>query len=40
MKCSKCKAKIETTFLNKIIGTYVKEKGKQKVICNKCQKTN
>ena len=39
MKCSICSAKIDTTFLIKIIGSYVKdEKGKKHVICNECQK--
>jgi len=34
MKCSICGNKIETTFLGKIIGTYV---GK-KAVCPECQK--
>lgn len=39
MKCDICKAKIEETFLKKILGTFVKDKkGKKKVICPKCQK--
>lgn len=38
-KCSICNKKIETTFLNKILGTYVKnKKGKRKAICFECQK--
>lgn len=32
-KCAICKKKIETTFLNKIMGTFV---GK-KVVCSECQ---
>lgn len=36
MKCSQCKNKVETTFLGKIKGTYVKGK----VICSECQKVN
>jgi len=38
MKCDICGAKIETTFLNKIVGSYVKKDGKKKVICPNCQK--
>lgn len=39
MKCELCKNGIEQTFLNKILGTIVKdEKGKQHVICFECQK--
>ncbi|MFA5098593.1 MAG: hypothetical protein WC490_08270 [Candidatus Margulisiibacteriota bacterium] len=39
MKCEICKAKINETFLNKVIGTYVKdEKGKKHIVCPECQK--
>jgi hypothetical protein len=39
MKCDICGKKIETTFLNKPIGTYMKDsKKKKKVVCNECQK--
>ncbi len=39
MKCEICKNKIEETFLNKIIGGYVKdEKGKKHLVCASCQK--
>jgi len=38
LKCDKCGKIIRTTFLGKIKGTYVKEKGKKKVICSECQK--
>ncbi|MBN1386400.1 hypothetical protein JW968_05510 [Candidatus Woesearchaeota archaeon] len=39
MKCGICKSKIQTTFLNKIIGTYVKDqKGKKHLVCFDCQK--
>jgi len=39
MKCDICKAKIETTFLNKVLGTYMKnKKSKKKLVCPKCQK--
>jgi len=34
MKCSICGSKIETTFLNKLIGTYIDKKP----VCNICQK--
>lgn len=38
--CSICKKKIERTFLNKVIGTYIKDdKGKKHLICFECQKT-
>lgn len=38
MKCELCKNQIETTFLNKILGTYVKDsKGKKHVVCKQCQ---
>lgn len=40
MKCDICKNKIETTFLDKIIGSYIKDsKGKKHLICSECQKT-
>lgn len=39
MKCEICKNKIGETFLNKPIGTYVKdEKGKRHIVCFECQK--
>ena len=39
MKCSVCNKSIETTFLNKIMGTYVKDKNaKLKPVCFECQK--
>jgi len=34
LKCAICKGKIETGFLGKIKGTYVKGKP----VCDKCQK--
>ena len=37
MKCSICNKKIETTFLNKIVGTVMKVEGKEKAICSECQ---
>jgi len=39
MKCAICGKTIEATFLNKIIGTYVKDKkSKVHTICFECQK--
>lgn len=39
MKCEKCKKKINTTFLNKLVGTVAKDKkGKKHYICAECQK--
>ncbi len=39
MKCASCKEKIETTFLEKIIGTYIKDaEGKKHAICFECQR--
>jgi hypothetical protein len=39
MKCAICNKSIETTFLKKIIGTYIKnEKGKKLPVCFECQK--
>lgn len=39
MKCSICGAKIEKTFLEKIMGGYVKDKkGKKHVVCPECQR--
>jgi hypothetical protein len=39
MKCEICKKNIGKTFLNKIVGTYVKnEKGKKFGVCFECQK--
>ncbi|MBW3002117.1 MucR family transcriptional regulator [Candidatus Woesearchaeota archaeon] len=39
MKCEICKNKIGETFLNKPLGTYVKdEKGKRHIVCFECQK--
>jgi len=38
-KCEICKGNIGETFLNKVLGTYVKdEKGKKHLICFDCQK--
>ena len=39
MKCDICSQTVKTTFLNKPIGTYMKDKNsKKKLVCNKCQK--
>lgn len=39
MKCSLCKSKVEITFLDKVLGTYVKDaKGKKHVVCVHCQR--
>ena len=39
MKCEICGNKLEETFLNKILGTYVKDKiGKKHSVCFECQK--
>jgi len=41
MKCESCNQKIEEIFLNKILGTVVKdEKGKKHYICSECQRNN
>lgn len=37
MKCQICKNRIGYTFLEKIKGTYVKDKGKKIAICFDCQ---
>jgi Zn-finger protein len=40
-KCALCTAPIETIFLEKINGTYLKDKkGKKRVVCSACQKGN
>ncbi|MFO7710171.1 MAG: hypothetical protein R6V53_00210 [Candidatus Woesearchaeota archaeon] len=39
MKCTVCREKIATTFLGKILGTYVKDqKGKRQPVCPNCQR--
>ncbi|MBT3407896.1 hypothetical protein HOK68_00720 [Candidatus Woesearchaeota archaeon] len=38
MKCKICNSAINTTFLNKIIGTHVKDKdGHKHLVCFECQ---
>jgi DNA polymerase II large subunit len=38
MKCDVCNKAVETQFLDKIKGTYIKKKGKKKAVCQSCQK--
>jgi len=40
MKCDICKEKVETTFLNKLLGTYIGGGKSKKVVCSRCQKAN
>jgi len=38
-KCEICKEKVGETFLNKVLGSHVKdEKGKKHLICSECQR--
>lgn len=39
MKCEICSKKIESTFMEKVLGTYVKDEARKKhLICFECQK--
>ena len=38
VKCSICSEKVETTFLEKIKGTYKREGKKLDAICSNCQR--
>ena len=39
MKCEICKNKVNETFLNKPVGTFIKDKkGKKHIVCFECQK--
>jgi hypothetical protein len=39
MKCEICSKNVETTFLGKLKGGYVKDKkGKKHLVCSECQK--
>ncbi|MFH1641472.1 MAG: hypothetical protein ABIC04_01075 [Nanoarchaeota archaeon] len=40
MKCSICGRKMDTTFLEKVVGAYVRKKGSSKkyAVCQECQK--
>jgi len=38
-KCEICRKKISETFMNKVLGTHVKDaKGKRHIVCSECQK--
>lgn len=38
MKCEICSKTIQKTFLEKIMGTHVRNsKGKKKIVCSECQ---
>ncbi len=38
MKCKLCKGEVDVTFLNKVLGTYVKDsKNKKQIVCKSCQ---
>jgi len=40
-KCAICNNKVELTFLQKPLGTWMRnDKGKKKLICQNCQKTS
>ncbi|MCB9358749.1 hypothetical protein H6503_02365 [Candidatus Woesearchaeota archaeon] len=37
-KCELCKEKVGETFLNKVLGSYIKdEAGKKHLVCSNCQ---
>ena len=39
MKCEICSKNIEITFMEKKLGTFIKDdKGKKHIVCNECQK--
>jgi len=38
VKCDVCNEKIETLFLGKIDGTYIKKGKKLKAVCSNCQR--
>ena len=38
LKCEICKGKVETTFLGKILGTFIGSGKKKKAVCSACQK--
>ena len=38
MKCEICSKSIETTFMGKILGTYIKDDKGKHIICFECQK--
>ena len=39
MKCDLCGAKMEETFLKKLVGTYIKKGRKKHAVCPACQKS-
>jgi hypothetical protein len=40
-KCASCNNQIEVIFLEKINGTYLRDKkGKKKAVCSSCQKSH
>lgn len=38
MKCKSCDQEIQKTFLNKIVGTYIKKDAKMVAVCDECQR--
>jgi len=39
LKCEICKGKVEETFLEKVLGTHIKDKkGKKHLVCSQCQR--
>lgn len=38
VKCDICNEKIDTLFLGKIAGTYIKKDKKMKSVCSNCQR--
>ncbi len=39
MKCAICKEKVEETFLDKPVGTWIRDaKGKRHLVCARCQR--
>jgi len=37
MDCDICSSGVERTFLNKLVGGFVKVNGKKRVVCSSCQ---
>ncbi len=38
MKCASCDQEVHTTFLDKVVGTYVKKDGVSSLVCDECQR--
>jgi len=38
VKCDICNKTVKETFLNKLVGTYIKVNKKRKTVCSECQK--